>query len=835
MAKRCRSCCGGVTCQLCTTLTGCGDLSGVAVTVKYQQIVAIPVSAAGSGFTSTPTVLISTTNGSGGAAIALLTATTVNTASGAVTASGGGYTSMPAVTLTLPVGQTGSGATVSASMAVTDGVASAAGTGYVVGDVLTIVGGTSATAAVLNVTAVDGSGGVTAATVGTAGSYTALPASPAAVTGGTGSDATFDLTWKLIALAVTAGGSGYSAPPTVVFSGGGGSGAAGRVSLTATTLASIVVTAGGTYSATPGVTLSGGGGTGATAAATLSGDITVGTCSTVGQVVTATKTASGAGYSSIPAASTGGGGGGGATFSLAMNVQAAVVANGGTGYAVGNSLSVVGGTGAAAVLTVSAVSGGAITAVTIANAGSYTALPTNPASVTGGSGTGATFNLTYSLGTISVVGGGSGYTSNPTVVFSGGSPTTPAAATATVAFKCCLSIPASGRYKVSTSTDVCTPASTPVNVTCPITNVSIAASGTVQIQVVTCGTCAGSVANIVPGTDQWTLAGMGCTRTTSLDGSCLLQFSISRQGTYSLTGSTGPCYQSSTVSVSVDRCSGLLTYTQTPAPRTYTRTVTVQGCGCTNTLLSGASVTISGGGYSQTLTSDASGLAVFTGVPADCAMSFTATYPRFVAMSGTFHSPCADSVQGINFSTPIAGYMCGFDVPYPVPTTLYATDGAGTVTLTPGTVGNIADLVGGLHNANSQTVNCVQSGGTCNAEVVAFGPPIVYKTYTDVPIVYYGLQPCNNVNAAILSVVYSGFTGIPGNASGWISGNYPYGQNTAGSPCAAVGPPGSPLHTFCQGSQAGIGPTVQPNLTPPFTVTFNVTTGPEPGTVTISE
>ena len=69
----------------------------------------------------------------------------------------------------------------------------------------------------------------------------------------------------------------------------------------------------------------------------------------------------------------------------------------GTGYVVGNTLDVVGGLGQIdAELTVTTVNGsGGITGVTISNAGQYTETPTNPVSVTGGSGSAATFNLTF--------------------------------------------------------------------------------------------------------------------------------------------------------------------------------------------------------------------------------------------------------------------------------------------------------------------------------------------------------------------------------------------------------------------------------------------------------
>jgi hypothetical protein len=72
------------------------------------------------------------------------------------------------------------------------------------------------------------------------------------------------------------------------------------------------------------------------------------------------------------------------------------IANGGTGYSVSDVLTVTGGTfTTAAQLTVTSVDSGVITGVSISTAGSYTANPSNPASVTGGLGSNATFNLTF--------------------------------------------------------------------------------------------------------------------------------------------------------------------------------------------------------------------------------------------------------------------------------------------------------------------------------------------------------------------------------------------------------------------------------------------------------
>ena len=77
-------------------------------------------------------------------------------------------------------------------------------------------------------------------------------------------------------------------------------------------------------------------------------------------------------------------------------ISAAVVA-GGTGYAVGNTLTVVGGLGQLDTeLTVTTVGGGGvITGITVSNAGQYTEIPANPVSVTGGSGSAATFSLVF--------------------------------------------------------------------------------------------------------------------------------------------------------------------------------------------------------------------------------------------------------------------------------------------------------------------------------------------------------------------------------------------------------------------------------------------------------
>lgn len=89
------------------------------------------------------------------------------------------------------------------------------------------------------------------------------------------------------------------------------------------------------------------------------------------------------------------------TASITYHLISALRANDGTGYAIGDTLTVVGGTGVAAILTIVTIGGaGEIVEVEIEYEGSYTVLPANPNTVTtDGSGTGATMDLDYATGT----------------------------------------------------------------------------------------------------------------------------------------------------------------------------------------------------------------------------------------------------------------------------------------------------------------------------------------------------------------------------------------------------------------------------------------------------
>ena len=74
-------------------------------------------------------------------------------------------------------------------------VVQAVGTGYVLGDVLTIAGGTSTVASTVKVTGIDTAGKLLSVQVVTPGVYSVAPTSPNSATGGTGTGAALTLTY----------------------------------------------------------------------------------------------------------------------------------------------------------------------------------------------------------------------------------------------------------------------------------------------------------------------------------------------------------------------------------------------------------------------------------------------------------------------------------------------------------------------------------------------------------------------------------------------------------------------------------------------------------------
>ena len=133
-------------------------------------------------------------------------------------------------------------------------------------------------------------------------------------------------------------------------------------------------------------------------------------------------------YTTLPTLSfSGGGGGTGVTATvLAGGLVPTAIAAGGTGYVIGDKITLAGGTNTQpCILQVATVSSGAVATVTVFQAGSYSAIPSNPVAQasTTGSGTGATFTMAWGLIGATITASGTGYTSVPTVTVSTGAGT----------------------------------------------------------------------------------------------------------------------------------------------------------------------------------------------------------------------------------------------------------------------------------------------------------------------------------------------------------------------------------------------------------------------------
>jgi hypothetical protein len=110
-----------------------------------------------------------------------------------------------------------------------------------------------------------------------------------------------------------------------------------------------------------------------------------------------------------------------ATGTVLAGVASVAVANAGTGYTVGNVLTIVGGTGTAATVTVATITGGGATGpigtVTLTTAGNYSVLADlTDLTVTGGTGNSALITITaLKINSVVITESGSGYTSVPAI------------------------------------------------------------------------------------------------------------------------------------------------------------------------------------------------------------------------------------------------------------------------------------------------------------------------------------------------------------------------------------------------------------------------------------
>lgn len=170
-------------------------LTKLVAFANQDSITAAAVNAGGTGYAVDD---ILTVAGGTATLTAQIRVTTVS--SGVITGvrveNAGSYTARPTLTANAVTGGGGSGATI--DLTITNGLVevavNAGGTGYVVGDILSVAGGTSTVTATVEVTSV-ASGVIDGVEVKATGTYTVDPTLTAnSVTGGTGSGATMNLT-----------------------------------------------------------------------------------------------------------------------------------------------------------------------------------------------------------------------------------------------------------------------------------------------------------------------------------------------------------------------------------------------------------------------------------------------------------------------------------------------------------------------------------------------------------------------------------------------------------------------------------------------------------------
>lgn len=192
--------------NLDTSISAVGSASNIPIVFRAKGTSALDLSAGSSGI-----------NISNGNTVTAITRT----------AAGTNYTTNPSVVISAP--QIAGGVQATATVPIwTSGAGItpvSGGTGYTLNDVVTVQGGTFTTAATYRVTGVSG-GVVSSLSVIDNGAYSSAPSNPVSVTGGTGSGLTFNLAFVVAStFTITNAGSGYVEQPTVTFSGGGGSGA----------------------------------------------------------------------------------------------------------------------------------------------------------------------------------------------------------------------------------------------------------------------------------------------------------------------------------------------------------------------------------------------------------------------------------------------------------------------------------------------------------------------------------------------------------------------------------------------------------------------------------
>jgi len=263
--------------------------------VKVGCISTIGITNAGAGYTTAPTVTISSPNQTGGVqatAVASISNASGTIISAQITNIGSGYTSLPTVTIAPPTSQFGVQAQGSPTISGGNVVAitiTNPGSGYTSAPSITITGGGGANAAA---TAVLGSGLVSAITITNPGSgYTATPtvtiSGGGATTNATAVAGFLTFNTGAVGVVLTNGGTGYTSAPTVNITAapGGGTNAAATAIVNGGVVTQIVVTnPGAGYTSAPTVSFSGGSGNNAAATGVLTSDSSVDIASFQGRV-----------------------------------------------------------------------------------------------------------------------------------------------------------------------------------------------------------------------------------------------------------------------------------------------------------------------------------------------------------------------------------------------------------------------------------------------------------------------------------------------------------------------------------------------------------------------
>lgn len=283
---------------------GGGGQGAAGIAMLGFAISTVTVTNEGSGYTTLPTITASVGSGA-------TFASTLGAVSQSVTTAGTGYEPTDTITLIGGTETTKTVLTVT-NVKIVSMTNNGAGSGYLAGDVLILVGGTHSIQGTVVVLTVNGGGaitsfgirlagaytvaptsftvtggegigatfnavlyGVNSATISTVGVYTVAPTNPVSQgsTSGSGTGATFTMSYGVSSITVSAGGQDYEGSTVISISGGGGTNAAATANLASSGgVKQVIMTSGGSnYEDAPSVGFVGGGGSSAAGTAVVNG------------------------------------------------------------------------------------------------------------------------------------------------------------------------------------------------------------------------------------------------------------------------------------------------------------------------------------------------------------------------------------------------------------------------------------------------------------------------------------------------------------------------------------------------------------------------------------